>query len=77
MAQLFSISLTATAYNKQNTDAPTFIEDYLWSLNAVAHTLGLRRPPRENGSFIAAVVASFLSSQQHCGVLLNVMRNGS
>jgi hypothetical protein len=31
-------------------------------------------PAARNESFIAAVVASFLSSQQHCGVLLNVRR---
>jgi hypothetical protein len=32
-------------------------------------------PSAKNLSFEAAIVAPFLSSQQHCGVLLNVSRH--
>jgi len=43
------------------------------SLNAVAHSLVCAARREKNETFTAAAVASFLSSQQHCGVLLNVI----
>jgi hypothetical protein len=44
------------------------------SLNAVAHKLACVARREKNESFLAAVATSFWSSQQHCGVLLNVRR---
>jgi len=43
------------------------------SLNAVAHELVIANRRRRMNYFIAAVDSSSLSSQQHCGVLPNVM----
>jgi hypothetical protein len=44
------------------------------SLNAVAHDLVFANRRKRMTHLIAAVGSSFLSSQQHCGVLLNVSR---
>ena len=46
------------------------------SLKNVAHELVCVAHRDKNVSFLAAVATSFLSSQQHCGVLLNVSTNG-
>ena len=45
------------------------------SLNAVAHHLVFANRRKKMNGLIAAVGSSFLSSQQHCGVLQNVSRN--
>jgi hypothetical protein len=45
------------------------------SLNAVAHDLVFANRRKEISLLIVAVGSSSLSSQQHCGVLLNVSRN--
>jgi hypothetical protein len=45
------------------------------SLNAVAYELVFANRRKRMSRSIAAVGSSFLSSQQHCGVLQNVSRN--
>jgi len=45
------------------------------SLNAVAHDLVFANRRKRMDRLIVAVGSSFLSSQQHCGVLLNVELN--
>jgi hypothetical protein len=67
--------MTSTAHNKQNTDAPFVDRELQWSLNAVAHELVFANHREKIGLLIAAVGSSSLSSQQHCGVLLDVIRH--